>query len=81
MFSKLVDKWIIVPLRETIQSEIRAQTTALVKTIVVAITETVGEITVKEVDQITDMIPGQVDDHIVDGFVTKVFDRLHHLGF
>jgi len=48
----------------------------ILKAVVVTITETTAELVTRTADDITDLIPGEVDDQIVTGILSKVFDTL-----
>lgn len=61
------------------REEIQKQFPVLVKAVVTAVAETAGQLTVNTADRITDVIPGKVDDEIIDGLVKRVRDRFKDL--
>jgi hypothetical protein len=50
-----------------------------VKTIVASIAQSAGQFVVNTEDKITDIIPGDIDDKILDPIVTNTLDRLGDL--
>jgi hypothetical protein len=52
----------------------------IVKAIVVAISQSAGQLVVNTADKVTDVIPGQVDDIVVDTIVDRVRDAAGRLG-
>lgn len=51
----------------------------ILKTILVGMAQAAGQLTVNTTDKVTDIIPGQLDDRIVDQFVENSVDRLKDL--
>lgn len=53
----------------------------IMKACVVAISQAAGQLTVNTADKVTDVIPGKLDDQIVDPIVKDAWDFLHsHFG-
>ncbi len=63
-------------LRQDVIDEIREQIPVLTKAVVVAIVQTMGELAANKVDQVTDAIPGELDDQIIDPLFNRVADIL-----
>ncbi|SLI13648.1 Uncharacterised protein [Mycobacteroides abscessus subsp. massiliense] len=68
------------PIRHAVVDEIRQQIPVIIKAVVIAIAETVGNTAISGVDKITDAIPGDADDRIIDPLVEKVRDTARRLG-
>lgn len=62
---------------DKIQAEIERRLPLIIEAVVLAVTKTMGDLTVQGVDQLTDMVPGQVDDQIVDPLVRNVRDEIN----
>lgn len=62
-----------------VREEVQKQFPTLIEGVVRAVAETAGQLTVNATDKITDVIPGQVDDEIIDGLVKRVRDRFKGL--
>lgn len=56
--------------------EIEKQMPTIVHAVVVAITTTLASTATNAVDKVTDIIPGQVDDAIIDPIMAQIRDRL-----
>lgn len=68
---------VLIPrVADTIQSEIEKRMPMLVEACVVAITKTMGELAVNGVDRLTDMMPGTLDDQIVDPLARNILDEI-----
>jgi hypothetical protein len=59
-----------------IKVELEKWLPTIVETIVVAMAHSAGQITVDSVDKVTDIIPGQLDDQIIDGLVGNILGSL-----
>lgn len=62
---------------DKIQAEIEKRLPLIIEAVVLAVTKTMGDLTVKGVDHVTDMIPGQLDDQIIDPLVRNVRDEIN----
>lgn len=51
----------------------------LTRVVVVAVAQAAGQITVDSADKVTDIIPGKIDDAVIDPIVRNVFDQLGRL--
>lgn len=66
---------------ETIKAEIREHMPAIIEAVVKAVAQSAGQIAVTGVDKVTDMIPGDLDDKIIDPIVKNVLgDVLKRFG-
>jgi hypothetical protein len=67
-----------------IEEFIRAQFTEwfpkLIKATVVSMAQAAGQLTVNTVDKVTDVLPGTLDDRVLDPIVGQAFDALRRLG-
>jgi hypothetical protein len=52
----------------------------IIKATVVAVAQSAGHLTVDTVDKVTNVIPGDLDDQVLDGMVTGVLDQLRRFG-
>ena len=52
----------------------------LMKATVVAVAQAAGQLTVNTVDRVTDIVPGDLDDRVLDPMVGQAFDALRRLG-
>ncbi|SHS12950.1 Uncharacterised protein [Mycobacteroides abscessus subsp. abscessus] len=68
------------PIRHAVVDEIRQQIPVIIKAVVIAIAETVGNTATSGVDKITDAIPGDVDDRIIDPLVARAAEMARRLG-
>lgn len=82
-----IQKYVTDPIREAIAEvrqaiidEIKAQIPVIIKAVVVAITETLGKTAISAADKITDAIPGEADDQIIDPLVTRIVEVAKRLG-
>lgn len=75
-----IAKYVVPPIADAIAKEFERHTPELVKAVVAAVITTSASIVGKEVDQITDLIPGPIDDAIVDPIAKRVLDWLSGLG-
>lgn len=62
---------------DKIQAEIEKRLPLIIEAVVLAVTKTMGDLTVQGVDKITDMVPGTVDDQIIDPLVRNVRDEIN----
>jgi hypothetical protein len=62
-----------------IKDELTTWIPIFVKTIVASVAQSAGQFVVNTEDKITDIIPGDVDDKILDPIVTNTLDRLGDL--
>jgi hypothetical protein len=65
--------------KTTIKDELTTWIPIFVKTIVASIAQSAGQFVVNTEDKITDIIPGDIDDKILDPIVTNTLDRLGDL--
>jgi hypothetical protein len=62
-----------------IRAELTAWIPIFVKTIVTSVAQSAGQLVVNTEDKITDIIPGDLDDKVLDPIVTNTLDRLGDL--
>jgi hypothetical protein len=77
-----LDKWKIEFfdwVKAIIKDELTTWIPVFVKTIVASVAQSAGQFVVNTEDKITDIIPGDVDDKILDPIVTNTLDRLGDL--
>jgi len=60
----------------TISDSIETWMPQIIKAVVTAVAQSAGQISVNTADKVTDIIPGNLDDHIVDNLVQDIFGRL-----
>lgn len=73
-----LDKWkdqIIA----TITDQLKDWLPVIVKTVVTGIAQSAGQLVVNTTDKVTDIIPGHIDDDVIDPIVTNVLDKLGEL--
>lgn len=82
----IIRKYITDPIREAVADlraavvdEIRQQIPVIIKAVVIAVAETVGDAAVNGVDKLTDAIPGETDDQIIDPLVARARETLRRL--
>lgn len=68
------------PIRHAVVDEIRQQIPVIIKPVVIAIAATVGNTATSGVDKITDAIPGDVDDRIIDPLVARAAEMARRMG-
>lgn len=68
------------PIRHAVVDEIRQQIPVIIKAVVIAIAETVGNTAISGVDKITDAIPGDADDRIIDPLVARAAEMARRMG-
>ncbi|WP_100461219.1 hypothetical protein [Mycobacteroides abscessus] len=68
------------PIRNAVVDEIRQQIPVIIKAVVIAIAETVGNTAISGVDKITDAIPGDADDRIIDPLVARAAEMARRMG-
>jgi len=66
-------------LKSTIENELKTWVPIFVKTIVASVAQSAGQFVVNTEDKITDIIPGQIDDQVLDPIVTNTLDKLGDL--
>lgn len=66
---------------ELIEKKLNEWLPIIMKTIAVSVAQSAGQLIVNTEDKITDIIPGKLDDNILDTLTSNVFDELHKLGF
>lgn len=76
----IIQKYITDPIRKAVVDEIRQQIPVIIKAVVLAVAETVGNAAISGADKITDAIPGEVDDRIIDPLVAKATAMARRLG-
>jgi hypothetical protein len=62
-----------------VTDEIRKHIPTIIHATVAAVTETLTTATVRGVDQITNIIPGQLDDRFIDPIVASVLQKIQDL--
>lgn len=67
---------------DKIEAEINKRLPVIIEAVVVAVTKTMGDLAINGTDRITDAIPGQLDDQIVDPLVRSVVGEIRkRFGF
>jgi hypothetical protein len=61
---------------DRIQAEIEKRLPVIIEAVVVAVTKTMGDLAVNGADRITDMVPGTLDDQIIDPLVRNVVEEI-----
>lgn len=77
-----LDEWetqLLAWLKTTVQDELKSWLPVILKTVITGIAQSAGQLAVNTTDKITDIIPGQVDDQIIDPIVTNALDKLTEL--
>lgn len=69
-------KWVMDGIAKEMENRLPAMTAALVT----AVTEAVSQMAVQGVDTITDVIPGQLDDEILDPIIARAVDIFRQFG-
>lgn len=77
-------KWLtdlmVPPLKQAVEAEIRAQMDKflpmIVRVVVQAVTESALKLSADGADKITDIIPGKLDDQIIDPLVRDIIGKL-----
>lgn len=72
------DEW-MPKLIDAVGAKFDAWMPKVIEAVVVAVAKTGAGIAKSATDQITDVIPGELDDQVVDGFVNSIFDQLGNL--
>jgi hypothetical protein len=62
--------------KNIIHEELTTWLPIFVKTIVASVAQSAGQLFVNTTDKVTDIIPGKLDDDIVDKFAGDVLDQL-----
>ncbi|AEL97949.1 hypothetical protein CL65_gp041 [Mycobacterium phage Patience] len=65
---------------EFIKEQFKEWMPKIMQTVVVTLSESAGQLVVNSADKITDVIPGQVDDVIVDRLVNRARNALKQFG-
>ena len=52
----------------------------IIKAVVVSVAQSAGQLTVDVADKVTDVIPGQVDDYVVDTITDRAREALRQFG-
>lgn len=60
-----------------IEKQLQAWLPTIVKTVAVALAQSAGQLFVNVENKVTDIIPGNLDDKILDSLTKSVFDELH----
>lgn len=63
-------------LTNAVSDELQKQMPVIIHAVVVAITTTLADAAVRGVDKVTDLVPGQLDDELIDPIVAQIRDRL-----
>lgn len=67
---------------EAIKAELKTWVPIFIKAIITGIAQSAGQFVVNTEDKITDIIPGQLDDKVLDPMVNNALDKLSELtGF
>ncbi|MCU8690162.1 hypothetical protein OE265_07510 [Mycobacteroides abscessus] len=75
-----IKTYITDPIRHAVVDEIRQQIPVIIKAVVIAIAETVGNTATSGVDKITDAIPADVDDRTIDPLVARAAEMARRMG-
>ena len=67
-------------LQEFIKTAFEKWMPTVVKSVVVAVSQSAGQLVVDSADKVTDIIPGKVDDVIVDTLVERTREALAQWG-
>lgn len=65
---------------DKIGDEIEKRIPAMTAALVTAVTEAVGQMAIDGVDKVTDVIPGQLDDEILDPIIERAVDIFRQFG-
>lgn len=63
---------LLTEVSDRIETEINKRLPVIIEAVVVAVTRTMGELAVTGVDRLTDRIPGQLDDQIIDPIARNI---------
>lgn len=77
-FSIIADK-LFEPIGGIIEAKLDEWLPIIVKAVVVAVAQAAGQVTVDTIDKVTDIIPGELDDEIVDPIVANALEFLKRL--
>lgn len=72
-----IAKYVVPPIIDAITAEFAKHTPELVKAVVAAVMTVGTQLAGDEIDHITDILPGTVDDAVVDPIVRQVLDWLN----
>ena len=67
-------------LQEFVKTAFEQWMPVVVKSVVVAVSQSAGQLVVDSADKVTDIIPGKVDDVIVDTLVERTREALSQWG-
>lgn len=67
---------LIPPLADAIKTEVQKQIPVIIHAVITAVAESAGQLTVDSLHKVTDVIPGYLDDDIVNNIVTNVLGKL-----
>lgn len=67
------------PVAQLIEKQFEEWLPKIVKAVVVAVAESAGQLVVNQVDRVTDIIPGKLDDEIVDGIANNALEFLKQI--
>lgn len=65
--------------KDEVMAELKSWLPVIVKTVVTGIAQSAGQLVVNTTDKVTDIIPGQVDDNIIDPIVHDTLGKLGDL--
>ena len=74
-----IKTYITDPIRKAVVDEIRQQIPVIIKAVVIAVAETAGNAAVTGVDKLTDAIPGEIDDEVIDPLVVRARETLRRI--
>lgn len=79
ILEKIVGKlWALM--KKQLKEEFDEQKSEIATVVVTTMIEVAGQLTVNTVDKVTEIIPGKVDDWVVDQIKNSVRDRLAQFG-
>ncbi|MCV7210518.1 hypothetical protein H7J75_17795 [Mycolicibacterium canariasense] len=67
---------LLTEVTDTIKKEIREHLPAIIEAVVKAVAETSAHLATDGVDKLTDVIPGDLDDKVIDPIVTNVLGSI-----
>jgi hypothetical protein len=73
-------KILVIQVMDAISKELEDRIPAMTAALVTAVTEAVAQVAVQGVDKITDVIPGQLDDEILDPIVARAVEIFRQFG-
>lgn len=66
----------IPELTDAVSAELQKQMPIMIHAVIVAITTTLAEAATRGVDNLTDLVPGQLDDQLIDPIMQQIRDKL-----